>query len=126
MSKLTEQLRSLGIYNPHIFAGIGNVLIHYTPADNGRGGSAAKWVVARPGFATDPKASWYDYGNKTFVVIGRENKNVKLDEAKRWASAKYGIKDWARTPYGSWMDAGFVKKRLAELTDQLKQPKEVA
>jgi hypothetical protein len=115
VSKLTEQLRSVGIVNPWQFAGRGNVYIDYTPANNGRGGRSARWQVTRPGFRTDPNGAWYNNGHKTFWVYSRADKEPKLFEAKAWASERYGIKEWARTPFGSWMDAEFVKKRLAEL-----------
>lgn len=124
MSKLTEQLREVGICNPHNFAGHGNVYIDYHPNDYGRGGRGARWVVARPGFKAYAEAPWYDYGCKTFLVSGSgshtENKARKLEEAKQWASEKYGIKEWAKTPFGTWMDANFVKTRLAELKESIK------
>lgn len=119
MSKLTEQLGEVGVHNAHLFAGHGNAFVMYLAADHGwRHG--AMWRVARPGFLTDPKGPWYNYGNKTFVVFGRHDKLAVFEEAKAWASERFGIKEWARTPYGSWMDAEFVKARLKELRAQLK------
>ena len=125
MSKLTEQYKTLGIHNPHNFAGHGNVFIDYTPNARGRMSRVANWRVYRPGFKTDPDAHWMDNGNKRFSVWGRgthsEVKAQKLQEAKDWASAKYGIKEWAKTPFGSWMDAEFVKARIAELDALIKE-----
>jgi hypothetical protein len=120
MSKLTEQLGTVGIHNAWGFAGHGNVYIGYTPGDSGRGGRSANWQVIRPGYKTDPKGPWYNNGYKTFSVYGRVDKEPKLNEAKQWVSERYGIKEWARTPFGSWMDAEFVKARLDELLGQRK------
>jgi hypothetical protein len=114
MSKLTDQLATVGIHNAHNFAGKGNVFIAYQPYDSIRR-LVSGWKIARPGFQIDPETARYDHGCKTFVVFGRADKDEKFEEAKAWASAKYGIKEWARTPFGSWMDAEFVKRRLAEL-----------
>ncbi len=68
-------------------------------------------------------AHWMDYGNKTVSVSCRERKQVVLEELMKWAGDRYGIKEWAKTPYGSYMDAEFVKRRIAELKDQSKKGK---
>lgn len=113
MSKLTDHYAMRGVVNCWDFAGHGNVYFQFTALDPGRGGRSAHWTVVRPGFKTDPKAHFLDYGNKTFY--GRKAQVEVLESAKAWASASYGIKEWARTPLGSWMEAGFVKRRMAEL-----------
>lgn len=115
MSKLADRLREHGIFNAWGFAGHGNPYICYTPTDYGRGGQTAHFSVVRPGFQTDTNAHWQDYGCKTINAYGKERKRQAFEEIKKWASKQYGIKEWARTPFGSWMDAGFVKRRLAEL-----------
>lgn len=116
MSKLTEQLRSLGVFNSYEFAGqTGQVWIEYYPAESGRAARYGRYVVHRRGYKTDPKAHWLDYGNKTFPSASREEKPERLKEAVAWASARYHIKEWARTPFGGWMDAEFVQRRIAEL-----------
>lgn len=60
-----------------------------------------------------------NHGNKTVMLFGRgttnEVRQFALDEIMAWASKKYGIKKWAKTPYGSWMDEAFVKRRIKEL-----------
>lgn len=123
MSKFTEQLRGIGIYNPHGFAVTGTVFIDYYPNENGRGGRGARWVVDAVGFKVDPNAPWYAMGRKEFSILGRgthaEVKAHQLEETKNWASEKYGIKEWERTPFGTFMDAEFVKTRMAELKKQL-------
>lgn len=121
MSKLTEHYRTLGMHNEYGFAD-GKLFLSYTPEDNGRGGHGAHWQAVKGNEETDPTAPWYNYGKKTFTVFSYHKgdghaaaKQRALDAIKQWASDKYGVQEWARTPYGSWMDAGFVKKRMAEL-----------
>lgn len=120
MSKLVEAYREIGVYNPHSFAGHGNVFIHYSPNEVGRISRPAVWRVYRVGFKTDPGAFWMDNGSKAFQLYRydgthAERKIACLEEAKTWASERYGITEWARTPFGSWMDAAFVKERMLEL-----------
>lgn len=121
MSKLTDEFRKLKIYNQHEFSRKDMVYITYHPQTTGLGSRCARWVVCGVGFSIDPNGHWSDYGNKPFMVWGREQKQSALLEAQEWAGKQYGIKSWAKTPYGSWMDAEFVKKRVAELKAQLKQ-----
>lgn len=122
MSKLAEQLRSLHIVNAWDFAGHGNVYIEFCAAIRGRWAMPAKWIVRRPGHDTYAGGPWYDFGNKA-LRCSRITRREALEEIKQWAGEKYGIKEWARTPYGSWMDAEFVKRRLAKLKAQLKAAK---
>ena len=109
MSRLTEKLRAVGVYNAYGFAGRGNAYIIYIPAETLSG----RWAVVRPGYRTDPTAHWMEHGNKTFTGSG--DKKQGLENSKKWASARYGIKEWERTPYRSYMDAEFVKSRINEL-----------
>src|SRR5579859_7779389 len=122
MSKLTDQLNALGMHNAWEFAGHGNVFISFTPTDSGRGGRSAHYSVIRPGYKTDPeKSHWRDNGNKTETVGFDKDKAQVLAELKAWAGQRYKISEWARTPFGTWMDAKFVEKRMAELTAKLKE-----
>ncbi len=125
MSKLLDQLRTVRIFNAHDFAGEkGNVFITYQTQETGRVFRCAGWHVARIGYQTDPNnANWSDYGDKVFNIFGRitaEARAELLAEAKTWAGKRYRITKWAKTPFGSWMDAGFVAKRMAELKSQLR------
>lgn len=113
MSKLTDYYGTLGIHNPHGFAERGNVYVSFRPAPGGRYIGSSQWMVHRPGFQTDPSGHFLN--NYDMAFRGRKNEFQVLEVAKAWASAKYGIKEWARTPFGSWMDAEFVKRRMAEL-----------
>jgi hypothetical protein len=122
VSRFTETLRSLRIFNEWDYAK-GEVFISYTPNGDYRSMQVPEWKVTKGEEKTDDseRSPWYNYGRKTFVVMGREDKAPKLEEAKAYASAKYGIKEWAKTPYGSWMEAEFVKRRNAELKKRLKE-----
>lgn len=120
MSRFTDQLRTIRIFNAHNFAGNGNVYISYTPRGDGRSMHSPEWGIYRPGYQTDPGAPWYDYGNKKFLLFTHgathaERKAAALALAKGWASQKYGITNWAKTPFGDWMEAEFVKNRTAAL-----------
>ncbi len=115
MKKLTKgDLRLLGIFNEYGFAD-DHLYICYHPADNGRGGCGAKWAVVWGRRKTDPNSHFMDYYRKTFSVRGRDDRAPRLAEAMEWASKKYEIKEWAKTPFGSMMEASFVAKRTLEL-----------
>mgnify|MGYP001605275579 CR=1 FL=1 len=119
MSKLTVQFSLLHIHNQYAFADAEGspVWITYRPSDKW---TSPGWLVCRNGFKTDPKASWKDYGCKFFLVGLDKTRQEQLEVAKQWASEKYGIKEWAKTPYGAWMEAEFVKSRTAELKARVK------
>lgn len=114
-AKWVEALRELRVFNEYDFAQ-GNVYIQYCPRITGRISSSAKWQVRKRGEETDSKAAWYNHGNKTFCVYGRAEKQPQLLAAIQWASEKYGILQWAKTPFGSYMSDSFVEVRLNELS----------
>jgi len=120
---MTEKFRPIGIINGWDFAGGdgGGVRIVYRPSTSGRAYLCAAWQVAKDGFKTDPDAHWRDYYAKTFDVHRKEEKAGQLEEAKRWAGERFKITRWAKTPFGDWMDADFVAKRMKELRDQLRK-----
>lgn len=126
MSKFTEQLREVGVCNPYQFAGKGVVFVHYASNEYGRITRGARWIVCRPGYQTDPDAHWMDHGCKVFTTFGakgdshKEKKESAFHAAIEWVTNRYGIGIWKRTPFGSWMDAEFVKTRIAELKAKLK------
>jgi hypothetical protein len=124
VSKLTDSFASVGIHNGWLYAK-GNVAISYTPAQgSGAWREAAKWQVDRGTYRTDDaprdRQHWRNGGRKTFTVGNEAAKAPQLEAAKTWASERYGIKEWAKTPYGDWMDAEFVAKRTAELKAAVK------
>lgn len=118
MSKLTEELRTVGVFNSHGFYNgqepRGQVFIGYRTED-GRSPFSSRWLVYRIGFKTDPGAHWSDNGNRSFIPHGRHSRKEALAEAQAWAGKRYGIGEWKRDPFGSYGDAEFVTARTAEL-----------
>jgi hypothetical protein len=111
VSKLTEKLRTVGVFNPYGFYGdhpyIGS------RAREARACRCAAWMVHKKNEVLDN--AWYNYGARAFTHGGRESKKKALADAQAWASDKFGIKEWARDPFGSYGEASFVKARVAEL-----------
>jgi len=68
------------------------VAVTYYRRPSGRMGMAQcdKSQVYSPFFKTDPEASWYNYGHKTF----NGNRATSFPKAKAWASETYGITEW--------------------------------
>src|ERR1700693_3457118 len=110
MSKLTETLRARGIYNSYGFFGE-HPYISWT--QNGGRTVLPSWFGVHKR-DQDLGGAWYHYGVKTFA--GHSRDKVALADAQAWASKKFGIKEWARDPFGSWGDAGYIKQRIMELT----------
>jgi hypothetical protein len=134
MSKTTDMLRSVGVFNDHGFFdgdGVrGTVWITYV-SDRGRGGVGCYASMQRKGHKTDPNGPWYHHGNKALRSF-RTPRPANTTErahcialAQEWASERYGITEWARTPFGGYGDAAYVKARLAELKRQAKASVEV-
>lgn len=117
MSKLTESLRAVGVFNPHDFYGNGNVYLAFRRVDSRRCVTSA-WGVHRPGFKTEPDGFWGNYGNKYFHGGFRGD---ALVAAQKWAGERYKIEEWARDPFGSYGDAAFVKARIAALKAEIKK-----
>jgi hypothetical protein len=114
MSKMQDLFRSEHVCNSYdicrLFGGV--IYISYHAAVHGRCSSSAKWVVVGAGIRTDPGGPWYNYGNKTF--LGRKDSKER-EEAFRWASETYKVKDWARDPWGNWQDAEVMKRAIGKI-----------
>lgn len=113
MSKLTEQFRNVGIYNAWEFYGVGRVYID-RQTTFGRSPIPSAWKVIRPGYKTDPEGWHYD-GHKAFSYAERDGSKQAFEEAKAWASERYGVREWKRDPFGAYGEAQFVVARIAEL-----------
>ena len=118
MKALTkEQWRTRHIFNPYTLANAAGglkVFIDYRPQDRGRASVTAAWVVVRIGYRTDPDGFWRDDGHKTFNLWHGSERQQRLDEATAWASERYGITAWERSPFGSWHPEGtMAAARLA-------------
>lgn len=100
--------------------------IAYRRQVTGRGYKSAAWQIHRPGFKTDdgPNPHWRDYGNKTFNVFSRDQKQPQLEAAKAWVAERYGITEWAptakaRTTSGDVFPAQVVEWFHAEIKRKL-------
>ena len=114
--KLTKnQLREQKVYNEHNYADLQDdpykVWVSYTPTDrNSRSMTVSGWYVHRNGYRTDPKDRT---GSKCFVDHGRRDKEEKRLEAIAWATERYGIQEWERSPFGSYHPVGTMAKAVA-------------
>jgi hypothetical protein len=113
MSKLTDKLRERGVFNPHNFYGPQPYI-----GQRVKGGSRdvvpSSWQVHKAGLSLS--TAWYDYGAKSFSYSGVASRKEALAEAIAWASERFGIKNWAKDPFGSYGDAEYIRNRIKELT----------
>lgn len=119
MSAATDKANAIGVRSDHDLArrfgrpagpDSQTPVIYYDPAEPGRAYRPAKWSVHRPGFKTDPGGHWMNYGNKTFDVYSRSDKEPQRAAAFEWASERYGVSEWARSPFGGWHPAEVVAR----------------
>lgn len=112
-----ELLARVRVHNAHNFANVDGspVYIKYRPEERGRAYRPPAWQVCRVGYQTNPGGHYLDNGHKTFPIDGRDDKDPQEAAAKAWAAQRYGVTEWAKTPFGSWMAKAFVEARLAEL-----------
>lgn len=115
MSKLTESFRAVEVYNPYEFYGE-KPYISFSPAQP-HSCIVSRWAVHKRGL--NLSESWYDHGAQTFSVYG--DKQKALLKAQIWATGLFGIKEWTRDPYGSYGDAEYVKSRVKELKQLVKE-----
>ena len=101
MSKLADALRAMRVFNDHAllmrFAADKQkaVCVLYDPSwtQTARPALCRVWS---PFFETDPRAHWSDHGCKTFVG----NRAESMPLALAWAQEKYGVSEWAPSPFG--------------------------
>lgn len=121
MAFTKNQLRSINIRNPHEYSK-GNPFIVYHPAQTGRWSQNAAWLIIWPNhiFKDVP---WYDHGNLAFNIYHRSEKENMLLEAQKKLMEIFKLKELAKTPFNTWMDAEFVKIRNAEIKELIKNSK---
>lgn len=136
MSKITEAAYALArderVINAHDFyRPLGPVVfITYSAEQPGRGYEPAKFSISAFNASgqqvkTNPDGHWRDYGLKTFNLLGhrgtlKERRAAALAEAQAWASAKYGVQEWKRDPWGGWGEAAKVDARVAQIKAAIK------
>lgn len=125
-----EDLAELGIVNVYQLGSLWHA-VHpdsgLPPAiayRSGGAGASAAWQVYRGMIRTDPDpgAPTLDYGRKTFGIDGpvRTGKPKALQEAKDWASARYGVWAWAKHPGGQQLgEAWYPRDVVAWLNTEL-------
>lgn len=121
MSKAQDICRSVRVFNDYDFFG-DKPHIWKVVAD-GRIVSLSKWVVSKCGEKL--LDMWYDYGDKTFSYISREDSKEAFEKAKAYLRERWEIKEVKRSPFGGYGDAEYVKNRLKEIKQLAKEGKEV-
>jgi hypothetical protein len=127
MSKATADLAEfLHIHNAHQYStalGGDPPFVYYRAGIGGRAPLTAAWQVIRAKHQTDTAAYWRDQYAKTFNVYPRhgttpaaEKEAMRL-QAIEWASTRYHIESWARTPFGSYMPADHVARMTLRLRE---------
>lgn len=129
MSKLTDSFRTVGVFNPYAFHG-DEPYIEYRPNGDSRSMIYAAWGIHAKGRKLSDH--WRDNGVK-FVHVNfalgatfADRKATALAAAQKWASERFGITEWARSPYGSYGEAGHVKARVAELKAEVERVSEAS
>lgn len=110
MSKLADALREFGIYNDHELLrrfsdkASSIYISYYSPEPRSVRGPRA--CVYSPFFNTAPASSGY----KVFSGVSKES----IPKAMEWASKKYGIEEWAPSPFGSKAKVPLAVRKAAE------------
>jgi hypothetical protein len=100
--------------------------IRYRPQDTGRAYQPAAWQVMIPGTKTDPDGYWRDYGEKTFIIGGRTDRDSRLAEAITWTNERYGTTEWAKIPKLR-VGGDYAPKHVVDwFLDQLKAARKAA
>lgn len=110
VSEKLKNLRAKRVFNSHELVGHGGVYLYYINPPY-RDPAPRRTQVVRVGYRNDPNGAWWDHGSKSFVGPRKES----LPKAIEWAKKHYGIKEFKRDPFGNYVDAELLKRRLKEL-----------
>lgn len=101
MSKLSEALRGIGVFNTHnLLTRFGvkgkDIAVVYCPSPPGRMGIGRpdKTIVMSPSHKTDRGAHWTHNGCMAFSG----KKTESMPKAIDWATDRYGIEKWVADP----------------------------
>ena len=111
MNKI-EKMRKRRVFNPWGFYGR-QPFIWYRP--RGRDSlsmTTRAWMVTKRVVLLGDR--WFDSGSKVFLVF-TTSKEETLTQAKVWASKKFGVKEWAKDPFGGYGPKEFMQRRLEEI-----------
>jgi len=123
MSKQTDRLRERGVHNDHGLAQglpgrtpwISYVATDYMSPHSSR-------VQLRLAGRRFTSARSEDYGALSFTGFGLRYNGPRrwlaLLEAMLYVSPRYGVAEWARTPFGGYMPLHALKARLEELGEK--------
>jgi hypothetical protein len=110
--QLREICKKQKIYNNHNLAN-GEPYISYIIGENGREAHYPYWRLLKTGISIS--GNWWDKGEYRLSVFSRIEKKQKFLEIKAFALKLFGIKDWAKGPFGAYYEKSFVEKRIAEI-----------
>lgn len=121
--KLRELLALKNIHNDWELLGDTDGKIPFVMYRNGfkKNGVLSAWQVLVANRRTDPDGHYRDGFNKTFLV-GEVGTVAAVEQARRWATERYDIHDWVKTPYGSWTSQAHLRTRFSELMPELFDP----
>ncbi len=109
MPKLTKtSLRARKIHSEYGLASLQDepqVWVSFAPYDQWHSGG---WRVHRVGYQTLNK-----YEDKNFLNRDRHDKEAKRLEAIAWASERYKIDEWEKSPFGSYHPVGAMARAAA-------------
>lgn len=111
MKRLTKpQLQERKIYNPYGLAELQDqpkVWVEFTPNGTGRSMTIGGWRVHHLGYSSDPDNK---FGSKAFINLSRDDKEEKRLQAIAWATERYTIQDWERSPFGTYHPVGTMDR----------------
>lgn len=126
MSKVLEAMRERLVFNQYEFYK-SQPYIWYQARGDSRSMTVQGWMVTKRGekLATH----WKDNDSKHFYLelpaydpskyTQRQRTEIAKDgalkAARAWASERFGVKEWAKDPFGSYGPAEFVAARLKEI-----------
>ncbi len=104
--KLTKnKLRDRRIFNAYDLAELQDepkAWVEFTSSDS----RSSSWRVHRLGWHT----AGQNGGSKTFINHGRSDKEAKRLEALAWATERYVIQEWERSPFGTYHPVGTLAR----------------
>lgn len=113
-SKVIKRLRELRVFNPHGFYGKEPYIDRHV--SDYRDAFPSYYTVIKRGEVLDEEPHWrFGKDQMVFTYLGRDGSKEVLAKAQKWASERFGIKEWVRDPFGSWGDKEYVERRLKEL-----------